>query len=104
MSTGVFQFPPLADRWQPLSGLQADSYEIRYGRLTGPSCLAGPGLWVSGNVLATSAHGLFEDPAVVEAVTGIRPALVLADTFDPLADLVDEHLDAALIDELTSAR
>ena len=56
----------------------------------------GAGLvWGRGAVLGTTVHGLLEDPDVLEALTGHRPAPVLDDAFDRLADAVDEHLDTA---------
>jgi adenosylcobyric acid synthase len=48
-------------------------------------------------VPATTLHGLLEDPKIVEALSGVRPAPVLEATFDLLADAVDEHLDTAML-------
>ncbi len=55
----------------------------------------------SGSVLTTSAHGLLEDPVVVERLLGRRPSQVLEPTFELLADVVDEFLDTALLLRLT---
>ena len=63
--------------------------------------VAGP-VWASGGVLATTVHGLLEDPDVVERLVGRRPRLVLDETFDLLADAVDAHLDTDLLRRLTS--
>ena len=52
--------------------------------------------------LATTVHGLLEDPDVVDRLVGRRPPLVLEETFDLLADAVDAHLDTALLRRLTS--
>ena len=59
-------------------------------------------MWAAGSVLATTVHGLLEDPDVVERLVGRRPPLVLEETFDLLADAVDAHLDTALLRRLTS--
>ncbi|MBK5223486.1 MAG: cobyric acid synthase [Acidimicrobiia bacterium] len=75
--------------WGVLTGRRVEGYEIHHG-VTGPH--DGSQVWVDGPVLATVAHGLFEDPDVVEAVLGRRPTGLEA-TFDLLADAVDEHLD-----------
>ena len=52
-------------------------------------------------MLATTVHGLFEDPAVLAALCGNAPARVLDDTFDALADAIDDHLDTDLLWRLT---
>ncbi len=59
-------------------------------------------MWAAGRVLATTVHGLLEDPDVVARLVGRRPQLVLDETFDLLADVVDEHLDTSLLRRLTS--
>ena len=55
-----------------------------------------------GTVLATTVHGLLEDPAVLAALFGARPSGVLDATFDLLADAVDAHLDRGLLDRLVA--
>ena len=57
--------------------------------------------WQHGNVLGVYAHGLFESPALVRAMWGAA-APSLAQSFDLLADLIDEHLDRGLLDRLLS--
>jgi adenosylcobyric acid synthase len=84
--------------WAALGGVTAAGYEIRHGRSTG-----GP-VWADGRVLATTVHGLLEDPEVVERITGRRPTPVLEATFDLLADVIDEHLDTALLHRSVRAR
>jgi adenosylcobyric acid synthase len=79
--------------WSRLDGITADGYEIRHGVVTGSAPALAPGVWTDGNVLVTTIHGLFEQPDVVAAVLGRRPAPVLDATFDLLADTIDEHLD-----------
>lgn len=94
------QFPAdLPEPWAALAGVRASGYEIRLGRTAGDTG-AGP-TWAAGRVLATTVHGLLEDPDVVERLVGRRPPLVLDETFDVLADAVDAHLDTALLRRLT---
>ena len=85
--------------WAPLAGLDVRGYEIHLGQTTPlpgsaplPAFAHSPGLgWQQGPVLALYLHGLFENPAVVQALFGRRlPAL--GDVFDRLADAVDAHL------------
>ncbi|MFL6625319.1 MAG: cobyric acid synthase [Vitreoscilla sp.] len=96
--------------WSPWAGMEAAGYEIHCG-VTVPH----PGLpppvvalrdadgaaigWQHGNVLGVYAHGLFESPALLRAMWGAG-APALDDSFELLADLVDRHLDAALLDRL----
>jgi adenosylcobyric acid synthase len=83
-----------------LSGLIALGYEIRHGRISADDCVVAPLVWSRGPVLATTVHGLFEDLSVLEAVVGRRPDTSLDDTFDRLADVVEELLDTDLLREL----
>lgn len=95
--------------WSALAGLAADGYEIRNGRVAGTAAIDGttddasPLLWFDGPVLATTVHGLLEDPTVIEAVCGHRPPPVLEATFDLLADAVDAHLDTSLLRRMVGA-
>ena len=57
-----------------------------------PAFAGSPGLgWQHGPVLALYLHGLFENPAVVQALFG-RQLPALAQVFDRLADAVDQHI------------
>jgi adenosylcobyric acid synthase len=101
------RFGALGEPFASLSGREADGYEIRFGEVSGglptaASAAGRPVAWRRGNVLATTVHGLLEDSAVVEAVVGRRPASVLEDAFDELADAVDEHLDATFLATLAN--
>jgi len=87
------RFGALAAPWAALSGLEAQGYEIRNGRVHGPTCETSPLVWSSGPVLATTVHGLLENPDVLAALFGSRPGPVLEATFDQLADVIDAHLD-----------
>jgi adenosylcobyric acid synthase len=99
------EFAAMDAPWQKLSGQRFAGYEIRQGRTaaTAPVHEALPGGlgWADGNVLGVYLHGLFEDPGVVEALTGARPARSLEDTFDDLADALERHLDTRRVRSLS---
>ncbi len=92
--------------WQALAGRRADGYELRHGRVV---CheegreVADAGAWARGHVLGWLPHGLLEEACVLEAIFGRRPTRTLEDTFEMLADLVDEHLDTAPLSRLARA-
>ncbi|MFV0307781.1 MAG: cobyric acid synthase [Desertimonas sp.] len=86
--------------WSALTGIVARGYEIRHGSVTGAATRVASGVWVDGNVLATTVHGLFEQPDVVAAIVGARPEPVLESTFELLADAVGAHLDGDALDRL----
>ena len=52
-------------------------------------------------MLGLACHGVLEDPAVVEALLGVRPVDTLEQTLDALAAAVDEHLDTDLLRRMT---
>ena len=96
--------------WSPWAGAQAEGYEIHCGVTVPHPGLPSPMValrddhgqaigWQSGNVLGVYAHGLFEAPALLRAMWG-DTAPALDDSFELLADLVDRHLDATLLDRL----
>jgi adenosylcobyric acid synthase len=87
----AFSRPPGV--WAALDGVTADGYEIRYGVVSGSCPIVATGVWADSNVLATTVHGLFEEPTVVAAVLGRRPEPVLEQTYERLADAVEQHLD-----------
>ncbi|MEN9891581.1 MAG: hypothetical protein RLY78_1876, partial [Pseudomonadota bacterium] len=87
--------------WAPLSDLAVDGYEIHLGQtrpLTSGDAPAEPLRpafagrddlgWQQGPVLAVYLHGLFENPAVLQALFG-RAVPPLDRVFDDLADLLD---------------
>ena len=89
--------------WAALRGVAARGYEIRCGDTEADPASAvlrddsGQAIgWQAGSVLGVYAHGLLESPAVLKALFGAAVP-TLEDTFELLADLVDEHLDAALL-------
>jgi adenosylcobyric acid synthase len=97
----------MATPWQALATQAAPAYEIRCGRTD-----AAPGLavalrdargeaigWQRGAVLGLYAHGLFEAPAVLEALFGARlPSL--DQHLDTLAERLEHHLGAATLHRL----
>ncbi len=87
--------------WEGLAGRTVPrTYEIRHGRIAGngatPALEAGLG-WVDGNVLATTAHGLLEDPGLVAALLGTPPPPDLDTVIDELTAAVVPHLDTDTI-------
>ena len=89
--------------WAALAGVVAPGYEIRSGHTRAGAGTAvmhdEEGLaigWQQGRVLGVYAHGLFESPAVLQALFGAAvPTLETA--YDTLADMVEEHFDAMLL-------
>jgi adenosylcobyric acid synthase len=90
--------------WAQLRGVPVNGYEIRHGssRASGETCPALPDQlgFADRSVLGVYLHGLFECPAVVEALFGAAPAKSIEDVFDELADVVDASLDRKLLDRL----
>ena len=85
--------------WAALQGVAASGYEIRQGRtaLRADGSTAHEALhdasgaaigWQQGSVLGVYAHGLFESPAVVQALFGAATP-TLDSVFDGLADFID---------------
>ena len=94
--------PPSTRPWSALSGLRADGYEIRNGVVHGTAARSRRWFGARGSVLATTVHGLLENPEIVHALFGVRVRDPLEDTFDLLADAVDAHLDTDLLRRLTT--
>ncbi|RYF32933.1 MAG: cobyric acid synthase [Comamonadaceae bacterium] len=97
------RFGELAGTWAPLSGVAMHGYEIHHGRTAEHEAMAAAGdramavmpdalAWQNGagNVLGLYLHGLFEDPAVLQALFGAT-APTLDSVFDGLADYIDTH-------------
>lgn len=103
LHAGSVRFGSPGGEWSALSGLAVPAYEIRCGQTLadgGEAVLrddAGvPIGWQHRNVLGVCAHGLFESPALLRALFGTTVP-TLDDAFETLADLVEEHFDAALL-------
>jgi adenosylcobyric acid synthase len=97
-------FASLPEPWAALSGVSVEGYEIRHGASDADASLheALPnGLgWVDGPILAVYLHGLFECPAVTRALLGARALRSLEDTFDQLANVLDECVDMETVEVL----
>jgi adenosylcobyric acid synthase len=89
--------PDLPAHWSGISRLATTGYEIRHGRIKGGDCEITSQFWAAGSILGTSLHGLLEDPTVVAALLGTRPEATLEDTFEALADVIEERLDHRLL-------
>jgi len=103
------RFRELPEPWSALSDLTLDGYEIRHGQSAPtrelPEALSGGLGYVSGPLLGIYLHGLFEQPPLLEALLGARAADDLEQTFDALADIVEERLDiAALLEPVVGVR
>jgi adenosylcobyric acid synthase len=83
-----------------IEGLEIAGYELRHGRPAGPNGESVPVSIRSGNVSATTVHGLFEDPRLLDRWFG-RPVVdPLPATFDLLADAMADHLDTPRLGRL----
>ena len=103
-------FASLPGPWAGLSGTEVSGYEIRQGitrmLVDDPRCQPAlrdsdgePIGWQAGPVLGIYMHGLFESPGTLRALFGATiPSL--DDSFDTLADIVEEHLDTTWLDQL----
>jgi adenosylcobyric acid synthase len=100
-------FDALDAPWAALSGVAFDGYEIRHGRTLalGECDVAlrnadGEAIgWQRGNVLGVYAHGLFESADVLKALFAVSvPSL--DEVFDGLADYVDQHFEAGVLEGL----
>lgn len=99
-------FGTLAGAWAALSDVTVAGYEIHHGQTAAHPQMAGDGgavmpgglAWQNarGNVLGLYLHGLFEDPAALQALFGVA-APTLDATFDGLADFIDNHFDAGVL-------
>jgi adenosylcobyric acid synthase len=104
------RFAPLDGVWSALSGLQVDGYEIHCGQSVALSSQAHAAFvgssrlgWQRGNVLALYVHGLFENPAVAQALFGRAPRPLDA-VFDDLADLIDGRFQPGALMALLEPR
>jgi adenosylcobyric acid synthase len=105
------KFTDLPGAWAALSQVVCQGYEIHHGQtqLRDDMQLVCPAMpilanqlgWCNaqGNVLGIYVHGLFENATVLQALFGSK-AQTLDSVFDGLADYVDQHFVAGLLQSL----
>jgi adenosylcobyric acid synthase len=100
---GAAWAPGIPSPWARLAGVAVAGYEIHHGQTAPHAAMARAGdlaeelmpdglAWrnAAGNVLGLYLHGLFEDPAALQALFG-QQAPTLETVFDGMADYVDRH-------------
>ena len=109
-----------ANPWSALAGVEVSGYEIHHGQ-TQPHAamlaagdvarevMAGGLGWQNpaGNVLGLYLHGLFEDPAALQALFGARlgkPVPTLDSVFDGLADFIEKNFEPGALQALLQPR
>ena len=109
-------FGPVQGPWAGLSGVSVSGYEIHHGQtqqhagLAQAGAVAQPAMpnglaWQNpaGNVLGLYLHGLFEDPAALQALfdpQGQRPVPTLDAVFEGLADYIEQHFEPGVLAQL----
>lgn len=103
------QFEMLQGVWAVLSQVQVAGYEIHHGQTSLRADLADgthPVMphdlaWQNahGNVLGVYMHGLFEDPAVLQALFGATVP-TFDSVFDGLADYIEQHFEPGILQSL----
>jgi adenosylcobyric acid synthase len=110
------RFQTLAGPWAALSGVAVQGYEIHHGQTAQHPAMAAKGDiaqavlpdglgWqnLTGQVLGCYLHGLFENPAVLQALFGdpsSRSVPTLDTVFDGLADYIDAHFAPGVLRSL----
>ena len=106
----------MAGSWAALAGVQVVGYEIHHGQTAQHPAMAKAGDvarvimanglgWqnATGNVLGLYLHGLFEDPAALQALFGASlagPVPTLDAVFDGLADYIEQHFEPGVLARL----
>jgi adenosylcobyric acid synthase len=113
-------FGPVQGPWAGLSSVRVSGYEIHHGQTQQHAGMAQAGevaraampgglAWQNpaGNVLGLYLHGLFEDPAAMQALfdpDGERPVPTLDAVFDGLADYIEQHFETGVLAQLLIPR
>ena len=108
------RFGTLGGCWSALSDVEVTGYEIHHGQTSARADMAAAGdaalavmsealAWqnTAGHVLGVYLHGLFEDPAVLQALFGTSVP-TLDSVFDGLADYIEAHFEAGFLQALIS--
>ncbi|MFZ3220204.1 MAG: hypothetical protein WA174_09220, partial [Rhodoferax sp.] len=104
--------PALCTPWGALAGVSVSGYEIHHGQTAQHPAMAKAGDvahavlpdglgWCNGagNVMGVYLHGLFEDPAVLQALFGAHtPTLDVV--FDGLANYIEKHFEPGVLASL----
>ena len=106
------QFGKLMGLWSKLSDVNVAGYEIHHGQTAQHPAMAMTGDvavavlpdalgWQNpaGNVLGLYLHGMFEDPAVLQALFGATTP-TLNSVFDGLADYIEQHFEKNFLQSL----
>ncbi len=106
------RFETLGGPWEALSGVAVQGYEIHHGQTAQHPAMGAKGdiaravmpgglAWqnVAGHVLGLYLHGLFEDPAALQALFGATVPTLDA-VFDGLADYIDQHFQPGVLNSL----
>jgi adenosylcobyric acid synthase len=102
--------------WSVLAGVEVAGYEIHHGQTQPHAAMQAAGDvarevlaeglgWQNsaGNVLGLYLHGLFEDPAALQALFGARfnqPVPTLDSVFDGLADFIEKNFEPGALQAL----
>jgi adenosylcobyric acid synthase len=105
-------FSAVSGPWSAFSDVRVQGYEIHHGQTAPHSAMAAAGdlahavlpeglAWQNGagNVLGVYLHGLFEDPAVLQALFGASTP-TLDSVFEGLSGYIARHFEAGVLDAL----